>query len=78
MRKPPKPDRIVLVRTIDDPGTRLEIEPTMRRLVVEGVKYAKTQGIYYHFPDGHVGVAYVACVSAREFAPQLVPQESAS
>lgn len=63
-----KPDRVVLVRYIDDEGTRLEIAPTMKRLTVDGVRYEKASGVRFEYPDGHIAVAYIACVPAADFA----------
>lgn len=71
-----KPDRVVLVRYIDDEGTRLEIEPTMKKLTVDGVRYEKAPGIRFVYQDGHVGLAFVACVPADDFARKRNPVES--
>lgn len=70
-----KPDRVVLIRHIKDEGTRLEIEPTMRRLTVGGVRYVRQPGIRFTYPDGHVAIAYVADVPVAEFAPDLVSRK---
>ena len=67
----PKPDRVVLIRHIDDEGTRLEIAPTMRQLTVDGVRYERAKSITFVYPDGHAATGYVACIPLAEFAPKL-------
>lgn len=65
--KQPRGHAIHLVRHISDPGTRLDVEPTMRKITVDGVTYGKTSGHWIEYQDKKIGIVYVARVSVSEF-----------
>ena len=65
--KKPKADAVHLVRTLRDPGRRLDVEPTMKTITVDGIKYGRSDCCWIHYDDGKIGAIYTARVSAAEF-----------
>ena len=63
----PKGDCVHLVRTINDKGRRIDIEPTMKRITVEGTRYTRTANCWIQYEDGKTGTLYMGDVPVDVF-----------
>ena len=63
----PKANCIHLIRTINDAGKRLDVEPTVKRITVDGIKYVRSTTARIEYPDGKIGMSYFADVPIADF-----------
>ena len=66
-------DCIHLVKTVSDPGTRLDVAPTMKRITVDGIQYTRTTTCRIEYEDGKVGVTYMSNLPAAQFMERTKP-----
>ena len=67
MNRKQKRDCVHLIRTINDAGKRVDVEPTMKRITVDGTRYTRVDRNWIEYEDGKTGTLYFADVPVDEF-----------